>query len=293
MATKKKRAERKPTGQRVVDATGSAHEAATRALEKMHRDASRLLRRERANAPNRPDAPPKGCSARTWRTAVHEAGHVVAAHMLGIPLGPVTIVPGKGPDGVAFLGRAKLNVDPHHARRAWDEYYDSEDELGDADAERRREDESLVFFARQIQISFAGMLAEEIFFGAADGGLQHDLHSIAMCADRVCPPDAREAAESRFTAPPNATPEEIRALLAEALERRLAKHETELFQDWLKTRARKLVEHSRREIDAVARALVLRKRLTPKRAMDAIHLARRLAVAEEIVAKRERTRKMK
>ncbi len=110
MATKEKK---KQTRHQVVDATGSVREEATRALEKMHRDASRLLRRERANAPSRPDAPPKGCSARTWRTAVHEAGHVVAAHMLGIRLGPVTIVPGKGPDGVAFLGEAKLNVDGH------------------------------------------------------------------------------------------------------------------------------------------------------------------------------------
>ena len=47
---------------------------------------------------------------RSKRTAYHEAGHVIAAHVLGLDITGVTIVPGE--EGVVrYLGQAGVPVD--------------------------------------------------------------------------------------------------------------------------------------------------------------------------------------
>ena len=77
------------------------------------------------------------------RTAYHEAGHVIAAHVLGLDITDVTIVPGEE-SVVRYLGQAGVPVD-------YAQVYDSD----------RADD----YLERQLICYYAGAAAEEALTG--------------------------------------------------------------------------------------------------------------------------------
>lgn len=219
----------------------------------------------------------KGCSSDAWRVAIHEAGHAVAAHALGVPLGEITIVPGRTGEGAHYAGLTNLNHGEHQVRRALDEYYDC-----DGDDDDGREADTLAFVSKSIQVSYAGKIAEELFFGDGDpSSWEHDFSSIHRCAERVCPPDAQEIAETSIAISPDATYE---GCLDVAREKAASTplHEVDHFKSWLECRTRKLVHGRRRAVEAVARCLLVERRLSPADTTNAILTAMREAANESI-----------
>lgn len=193
-----------------------------------------------------------------WRVAVHEAGHAVAAHAVGVPVGDVTIIPGATTNGDGYAGRTSLNHSPHHVRRALDELYDLESDSGDGS----RDNETFAFVVKSMQVSFAGMVAEELFFGEAEeAGLGPDYAAINMCAEVVCQPDRQEAEEKTVDAPPGATYEECLRLAQEKVKTQ-PKWEEDYFKDWVKHRTRKLLRNRREVVDALAVKLIAKGQLS-------------------------------
>lgn len=166
----------------------------------------------------------------SWRVAVHEAGHAVVAHALGVQVGDVTIEPGVTKHGDKYAGLTLMNYDACALLRGLDEYYDADADEDDG----AREEEMLQFQIKSMQVSFGGKLAEELFFGAAeDAGFGPDLESINDLAERVCPPDPQELDEKKVDAPPRATYEECLKLAQEKLAT-VPKWEEDYFKETVK-----------------------------------------------------------
>jgi hypothetical protein len=203
--------------------------------------------------------PPKATTnGALWRVAVHEAAHAVAAHALGIPLGSVTIAPGATTDGDGYAGRTELRQSPREIQRAVDENCDVEEDSDEGSREKKR----LTFCIANMQVSFAGMVAEELFFGAADeSGLAGDYDAINSCAEVVCQPDPQELDEKKLDAPPGATYEECLNLAREKV-KSLSKWEEDYFKDWVQHRTRKLLRNRRHVVEALARSLLAEKTLS-------------------------------
>lgn len=199
---------------------------------------------------------PKQNKTSRWRVAVHEAGHAVAAHALGVPIDHVTIAAGVTHNGEDYAGRLELKHDPATLRQAMDDYCDGESDDED------REEKTFFLLLKSIKISFAGKLAEEIFFGAAeDSGVQHDLKAINTCAERLCPPDAKEIAERTMPLSLDMSMEEA---VSEAIKLmpEMRKQEYEYLLEWIEHSTRKLLRQRRDVVETVALALLERETLT-------------------------------
>lgn len=202
-------------------------------------------------------APKKNMDGR-WRVAVHEAGHAVAAHTLGIRIDRVTIVGGATADGERYEGFAGFGYDLAALRKALDEYYDAEDDDDDDD----REERTFFLLMKSMQVSFGGKVAEELFFGAAEEtGITSDLESVNTCADRLCPPDPKEIQERTLSLSLDMG---MDAAMAEAIKLlpELPKQEHEFFCEWVEHRVRKLLRNRQDLIEAVASRLLERETLT-------------------------------
>ena len=194
--------------------------------------------------------------AALWRVAVHEAGHAIVAHALGLRVGDMTIVPGVTVHGDGYAGFTGLAHDPNEVLRAIDEYYDLENDSDD------REANTFFFLMKNMQVSFAGMVAEELFFdGADDSGLGPDYEAINSYAEVVCQPDPQEFEEMRLDAPPAATHEERLQLAQEKL-KTLPKWEEDYFKDWIRHRTRKLLRNRRELVEALAGGLLVKGHLS-------------------------------
>ena len=202
-------------------------------------------------------APKKNKDCR-WRVAVHEAGHAVAAHALGVRIGDVTIVQGTTFDGEGYAGRTRLEYESETLRRSLDGYYDADNDDDDDD----REEKTFFLLLKSMKVSFAGMLAEELFFGGAEeSGVQQDLEAINTCAERLCPPDSKEVEERGVPISLDMSMEEA---LSEAIKRmpEVPKQEYEYMVEWLEQSTRKLLRHRQELVEAVALKLLERQTLT-------------------------------
>lgn len=102
-----------------------------------------------------------------WSTAIHEAGHVVAATVIGIQLDLATIRAGSTEDA-AYLGRTRITRS--------DDFY-------------RLIGEDVEFTEKHIIQAWAGTLAEERAGVHEPGDWSHDRETVADLAIRISGPD--------------------------------------------------------------------------------------------------------
>lgn len=112
-------------------------------------------------------------SHREWPIAIHEAGHVVAATVMGIPLEFATIRAGATEDA-AYLGLTRI--------KRSDDYF-------------RKIGEDVEFTERLIIQSWAGTLAENRAGVHEPGDWSHDRETVADLAIRISGPDVNGLVE--------------------------------------------------------------------------------------------------
>ena len=91
---------------------------------------------------NRSKAPQQRDADDTWRVAVHEAAHAVVAHVLDVPLGAVSIVPGRTLFGDGYAGISNLAIAPEEVSRVMDDYSEIDgDDLRPVQPQAEEQDE--------------------------------------------------------------------------------------------------------------------------------------------------------
>lgn len=200
-----------------------------------------------------------------WRIAVHEAGHLVVAYILGIGL-----------DEVVRLQEA-------HARQCVAgellRDYASADELV---AVRRCDDlNDEVFVASRIatitenlQISLAGMVAEELFFGSTSDLSSVDAEAIQICLAAACHADSDELRHRTVDVPRGATLHEW-LILAEQKYATLPKCEADHFRSWALQRTTKLLRARKSVVEAVAEKLMAKEQLSDRAVESIIEVSTR------------------
>lgn len=153
-----------------------------------------------------------------------------------------------------------------------DEYAAAEDGVED--------DDIIPFAVRHVQVSFGGMIAEELFFGAVDDRTcDGDARAISIFAERICPPDAQEMTEMCIEASEGASEDELPGVATAKLAE-LPLNEQDYFTQWLEHRTRKLLRNRKHLIEALAQQLLATKQVTAQEVKNIVAEATRKAFAQ-------------
>jgi len=222
------------------------------------------------------------------RIAVHEAGHVVIANSVGIPLHVVTIVETEN-----YAGLTTHSL-------AWIDRLRASFEGPEQDDEREPVDPS-VLAMNGIMVCLAGRLAESVLLGSEShpSRYEHDESGITDLVGRfISGGPCCLAFDERFNAEimtlTERTPDAIGKVL-ESLRCEVHGHgwpgvaEADAYVAWLTIRTRRLVTAKRADIEKVADALVARSTLSADEVEAILEADLRASLAASRARRRKKT----